>query len=261
MRLVRMRDLFRIRRGERTRLQKGLIQEVPLTLFLNGRELVTLLCCGHHRVELALGFLHSEGLLSAMEEVESLEEKGGAVHVRLRREDIPDERPLIKRTLGSGCGRPALHYEPLDAMDIEPVEDGITFRIRADGLIRRMSEMVRSAPLYRQTRGTHCAALATERCLLLMREDIGRHNAVDMIVGHLLREGIPAGDKILLTTGRASSEIVMKAARVGFPVLVSRSAPTDLGVEVACQVGMTLVGSVRGGKLEIYTYPERVTGG
>jgi FdhD protein len=252
-----------MRQGKGTRLQKVLIQEVPLILFLNGRELVTLLCCGHHQDELALGFLRSEGLLSAMEEVESLEveEKKGVVHVRLRREDILDERPFIKRTLGSGCGRASLYYQPLEAMEIGPIEEESPVRVLAEEVICRMREMVQRAPLYRQTRGTHCAALATPRHLLLMREDIGRHNAVDMIVGHLLREGISARDKILLTTGRASSEIVMKAARAGFPVLISRSAPTDLGVEVACRVGMTLVGSVRGGKMDIYTHPERVMDG
>jgi FdhD protein len=231
---------------------------VPLTIFLNGEELVTLLCTGHHAEELALGFLRSEGLLASLGEVRGVQVDGeaGVVRVELHGEEALRRTLYLKRTLGSGCGRASLYYQPLDALQIRPIEHDL---VVSPGEIRAlMREMGRISFLYKESRGTHHAALALPDRILVGREDIGRHNAVDMIVGYALRTGVTMGDKILLTTGRASSEIVLKAARVGIPIVASRSASTHLAVEMAQRVGMTLVGSVRGDKMVLYAHPERV---
>lgn len=257
--LTKKKEAILFRGENKTETVVSLIQEVPLTIFLNGREVVTLLCTGHHLEELTLGFLKSEGLLDDIEEIKALQvdEEAGVARVTLHKGHSLREDLYQKRTLGSGCGRASLYYQPLDALQIRPLRD--QFRVRGQELRDRMRDMARGAALYRETRGTHNAALAQADRVLVSREDIGRHNAADMIVGYAIREALSMGDKILLTTGRTSSEIVLKAARVGIPILVSRSAPTLLGVEVAQQAGMTLVGYVRGGRMTLYTHPQRVT--
>jgi FdhD protein len=238
----------------------SLVHEVPFTIFLNGEELVTLLCTGHFLEDLAVGFLRSEGLIDTWPDVKSIrvDEDGGLARVDLREGEGLRRALHQKRALGSGCGRASLYYQPLDGLQIRPAPPGPS--VTAAQVRDRMGEMNRRSSLYREARGSHNAALATVEGVLVNREDIGRHNAVDMIVGRALREDVFLGDKLLLTTGRASSEIVLKAARVGIPVLVSRSAATHLGVAVAEKVGMTLIGYVRGGKMIVYSHPKRVEG-
>ncbi len=257
-------ELFRTRQVTAFRSDQGststvsLVQEVPFTIYLDGREFVTLLCTGHHLEELALGFLKSEGLLRSLAEVRFLQVDGeaGTARVELAGDAALRQDLYMKRTLASGCGRASVYYQPLDALQIRPLETPL--QVSAARIRERMREMNQTSPLYRETRGTHNAALAQAERLLVTREDIGRHNAVDMIVGFALREGLDLSDKILLTTGRASSEIVLKAARLGIPVLVSRSASTHLAVEIAERVGMTLVGYVRGDRMFVYTHAGRV---
>jgi FdhD protein len=258
MGLTKKKQVIQIRGNCGDNTSVSVVQEVPFTIFLNGREVVTLLCTGHHLEELALGFLKSEGLLDSLDELSSLQvdEEAGIARASLRQESTLRQTLHMKRTLGSGCGRASLYYQPLDALQIQPIQQEI--KISVSQIRARMQEMNRRSPLYRATRGTHNTALALADRILVSREDIGRHNAADMIMGHALRERIVLTDKMLLTTGRASSEIVIKAARVGIPILVSRSAPTHLGLEIAEKVGLTLVGYVRGGRMTIYTHPEGI---
>jgi FdhD protein len=258
MELIKKTQVLRIRGDRQEQASASVVQEVPLTIFLNGLEVVTLLCTGHHLEELALGFLKSEGLLGSLEEMRSIQvdEPAGVARVSLRQEATLRQNLHMKRTLGAGCGRASIYYQPLDAMQIRPIRHPL--RVSISQIRTRMREMHQRSPLYLETRGTHNTALARPDRILVSREDIGRHNAADMVVGYALREGLPMSDMMLLTTGRTSSEIVIKAARVGIPVLVSRSAPTHLSVEIAQQVGMTLVGYVRGSQMTVYTHPERV---
>lgn len=256
--LVERRQVIIWEKAGASRSAVRLVREAPLTLFLDGEELVTLLCTGQHPEDLAVGFLRSEGIIDSWEEVSSLkaDDEAGTVSVGLRGQRRMRKELLLRRTLGAGCGRASLYYQPLDGMQIRPVGPGPKLQIERIQLLMR--EMNLKGALYREARATHAAGLANERELVLFREDIGRHNAVDMIVGHAMRTGISLEDKLLLTTGRASSEIVLKAARVGIPVVASRSAATALGVRLAQEVGMTLVGSVRGGRMTVYCHAERL---
>ncbi len=122
-----------------------------------------------------------------------------------------------------------------------------------------MHGLLRGSELYRAAGGVHSAALATAGEIVIFRDDIGRHNAVDKIHGECFLRDIPVADKILLTTGRISSEILVKAAKLGVAILVSRSSPTDLALELAARTGITVVGQVRGGGLTIFTGEERVS--
>ncbi len=122
-----------------------------------------------------------------------------------------------------------------------------------------MKELNKLSELYRDTRGVHNSALATGKEILIFRDDIGRHNAVDKIRGAAFLEDSPLSDKILITTGRLTSEIVIKVAKMGVPILVSRSAPTTLALDLAGRVNLTLIGYVRGERLSVYAGHERVT--
>ena len=132
-------------------------------------------------------------------------------------------------------------------------------RVRAGQIRRLMHGLRRGSELYREAGAVHSAALATTGEIVLFRDDIGRHNAVDKIHGECFLRDIPVADKILLTTGRISSEILVKAAKLGVAILVSRSSPTDLALELAGRTGITVVGQVRGGGLTIYTGEGRVS--
>jgi len=255
---IQTRQAFIFHNGKRIGDSVKLVREGPLTLFVDGEELVTLLCTGQFPEDLAIGFLRSEGIIDFMEDVTSVRADGeqGAVWIELRESRKLRQALLHKRTLGAGCGRASLYFQPLDGIQITQVGPGP--RLTHEEVHELMREMSTSGNLYKDARATHAAALAEPGKMIIMREDIGRHNAVDMIVGNAMRNGIRLDDKLLLTTGRASSEIVLKAARVGIPMVVSRSAATLLGVEVAEKVGMTLIGSVRGGKMTIYTHPHRI---
>lgn len=256
--VVEEKRVLMLQNGALTESHVKLVREMPLTIYVDGQELVTLLCTGQYPEELAVGFLRSEGIVDKWEEVSSLrvDEKAGVVWVELKEKRKLRQELLHKRTLGAGCGRASLYYQPLDGIQIKSVGPGP--RLSPERIVELMHQASVTGGLYREARATHAAGLATPDGILVFREDIGRHNAVDMIVGYAMRNNISMGDKILLTTGRASSEIVLKAARVGVAVVASRSAATALGVALAESVGITLLGSVRGGKLTVYCHPERV---
>lgn len=240
------------------RLQ-SLIAEKPFTLYLNGKEVVTLLCAGHHLDELAVGFFHAEGFINTPDDLMDVkvDETSGRVEVYTHNDTGLVERLWSKRTITSGCGKGSSFYNALDALLSKPVLSEL--KISPGHILDRMEDLNRMSETYRLTRGVHNTALATPDEIILFRDDIGRHNAVDMIVGHLFLRHIPLQDKILLTTGRLTSEIIIKAAKVGIPVLVSRNIGTSLAIELAGSLGITLIGFARGRRFTVYTGRERLT--
>jgi FdhD protein len=246
------------RGGLRAAVDQPLIAELPITLHLNGREVVTLLCAGHHLDELAVGFFHAEGFLPSLEDLGEVrvDAPGGRVEVRTRTEPPVAAQLWSKRTVTSGCGKGSAFYHALDALLSRPSES--LLRVSPSQILDRMEELNRLSETYRRTRGVHNTALASGDELLLFRDDIGRHNAADMVVGHVFLNGIPLGDKLLLTTGRLTSEILLKVARVGVPVLVSRNVATSLAVELARKLNITLIGYARAGRFTVYSGEERI---
>jgi FdhD protein len=236
------------------------IKEVPLTIFLNSKEVVTLLCIGNHLKELALGFLHSEGMLNSVDEIKSikLDEEKGIVEIATHRPNPMAEKLFMKRTITSGCGKGSSFYNVMDSIKCKKIDSQI--HISALQVLNLMKELHRLSDLYRNTGGVHNSALAVPDRILIFREDIGRHNAVDKINGECLLKGIKKEDKILLTTGRVTSEILIKTGKMGIPILLSRSAVTDLAVSMAQEIGITTVGYVRGARFTIYAHPERIKG-
>lgn len=248
------------RDGFREAVEQPLVREVPVTLYLNGREVVTLVCAGHHLEELAVGFFHGEGFLRTPDELASVrvDAAAGRVDVTTKSEPHLAEQLWSKRTVTSGCGKGSAFYHALDALLSRPCRSN--FRITPAQVLARVDEVNRLSETYRLTHGVHNTALAGADELLLFRDDIGRHNATDMIVGHVFLNAIPLDDKLLVTTGRLTSEILLKVARVGLPLLASRNAATSLSVELATKLNLTMIGYVRGGRFTVYSGAERIVG-
>lgn len=244
--------------GKRSERAQWLIKEQPVTLYLNGQEMLTLLCAGHHLRELAVGFFYSEGFIEKREDLQRIEvdEKAGSVNVEIREKNVLAERLWSKRTVTSGCGKGSLFYYSLDALLGKPITGSM--RIEAARIIEHVEELNRLSETYRRTHGVHNCAVADGDRLVLFRDDIGRHNAVDMIVGHFFLNSLSLEDKVLITTGRLTSEIIIKAAKVRLPVVVSRNTATSLAVALAKDLNITLIGYARAGKLTVYNGIERL---
>ena len=255
------KQIVRIRRdeeGRREELQDLITVEAPVTIYLNGVELVTLLCTPEKIDRLALGFLRSEGLITTLDDVTSIRVKDqeGRVDVGLKSETGLAEKLYGKRTVTSGCGKGTVFFNVLDSLRSSPLTGKL--KINADRVLSLMESLQNKAELFKSTGGVHSAALADREQILYFYEDIGRHNAIDKIIGECMLAGIPTDDKIIVSSGRLSSEILLKAAKLEIQLLISRAAPTSLCIELAETLNITLVGFVRGRRLNIYSHQWRI---
>ena len=241
---------------------EGVIDEVaselPIKLVLNGEPLVTLLCTPSELEELTVGFLLSEGLLRDRAAIKKLavDEHEATVHVDLA--DLPPDFSKLfeKRTISSGCGKGVTFTQYRMHADDRIVVKGPLLSLDD---IKRLLKTFRSiSSLYLETGGVHSAALSDGREILLFSEDIGRHNAVDKLIGKAFLKSVSVENKILLTSGRVTSEIMTKAGRNRFPIIISRAAPSCMAVSYAEDMGITLVGFARGERMNIYSWPKRI---
>jgi FdhD protein len=225
-------------------------KEMALTIYIDNTELVTILCTPTKLNCLVLGFLYSEGIISGMSDVASMRvcEEDSLAEVRLSK---PGYTPPARRTLASGCGGGVSF-----ATEVQKVESQIT--VKPEEVFSLMKQLNERAELYRFSGGVHTSALCNNSNVLVVAEDIGRHNTLDKIVGECLLTRLPTNDKLLLTTGRISSEMLSKAARMRTPIIVSRSSPTDRSISLAEKSGITLIGYVRGSRLSVYSHEERL---
>jgi len=250
--------VLRLENGRAAEGKDAVTEEVPLTIYLNQEEVATLLCSPGHWDELAVGFLVAQGLVRQPEEIARVEVEAqrGLAWVQTTVSRPLAKQGMFKRLLTSGCGGGVSFSFANEASGLAPVM--AECRVAAAAIPELMHRFQRMSEAFRETGGVHSAALASEEEILVFREDIGRHNAVDKVNGHCFLHRIPVKDKLLLTTGRLSSEILTKVARLGIPFLVSRSAPTSLAVAYARELGITLIGFARGRRFTAYTHPERL---
>ena len=251
-------SVLKINKAGRSRVVASVAREFMFTIFLNGKELVTIMCSPENMKELTAGFLFSEGLIRSKEDIKKLDidEWMGTARVETSGDTTTDSRFFSKRLLASGCGGSATFYDLSDVAALR-IESGLT--VAAGEVLRLASVFQHSSELYRTTHGVHSAALCEGGKIIVFFEDIGRHNAIDKIFGCCLLDDLPTKDRIIVTSGRVSSEILQKIAKRGIPIVVSISAPTDLGVKIAEKLGITLIGLVRGGKMNVYSHEARVT--
>ncbi|MBZ0123878.1 MAG: formate dehydrogenase accessory sulfurtransferase FdhD [Roseovarius sp.] len=234
----------------------SVVEERPLTIFLNGHEIVTAMTIGDYPEYLALGFLRNQGMLAADETVTGVDydEDIETVVVRTASRTTYEEK-LKKKTRTSGCAVGTVFgdmMEGLDKVALPPLQ------VRSSDLYRLASVINRTPSLYLEAGAIHGTVLYQGDRPLVYMEDVGRHNAVDKIAGWMFSERIAAGDKLLYTTGRLTSEMVIKTALMGIPALASRSGFTAWGVEIARQVGLTLIGRMRGRRFVCLSGDERL---
>jgi len=259
MEMKRDVTLIRMDRETRETLQREVAREYPLTVLFNGEQLATLLCSPDDMVNLAVGFLYSEGLIAAKEEIRdvALDGERGVIRVETASVATMARELFMKRVITTGCGRGISFYS---FADLEQRQQKVVSFLKATPaqLLDLMRAFQTRSEIYQRTHGVHGAALCDASGILLFKEDIGRHNAIDKIFGHCLRVDIPLADRIVMTTGRISSETLFKVAKRNIPILVSRSTPTDLAVGLAGELGITLVGYVRGGYMNVYAEAGRI---
>ena len=224
--------------------------EKELTVYVNLRELVTILCTPTKVNFLVLGFLYSEGIISGTSDVLTMRvcDEESEVDVRLSNQEI--ELPT-RRRLTSGCGGGAAFAVQGQRVD----SDLVAMPVEVSSLMKQFQGQM---DLYRSISGLHASALADEEKLLVLAVDIGRHNTLDKIQGECLLRGVSTKDRLLLTTGRVSSEMLLKAARMQVPVVVSRHSPTSAAVSLARDLGIALAGRAHGNRLSVYSHPERL---
>jgi len=241
-----MRTYFQLKGGRFQEVKAEVVREQPLTVYVNGERFLTLLCSPFDLEPLVLGYLWMEKVIAGLDEVASLSvsEVDGRADVTLTRPvTLPTERILT-----SGCGG-GITFR-IDPRLFPRVRS--TLKVKPEALAARLHDLLRDARHYHASRGIHGAALADADRVLLVAEDVGRHNAVDKLKGLALLRGLPTDDRILLSTGRVSSEMLLKAARMGVPLIASRTSPTEMAVALAEQLGITVAGYVRGDGLNLY---------
>ena len=220
------------------------VEERPLTIFLNGQEIVTAMTIGDYPDFLALGFLRNQGMLKASDDITGVDydEELETVVVRTARKTDYEEKTR-KKTRTSGCAVGTVFGDMmagLEEVNLPQTE------VRTSWLYALSARINRTPSLYLEAGAIHGTVLCHQDKPLVYMEDVGRHNAVDKIAGWMLAESVGAADKILYTTGRLTSEMVIKTALMRIPVLASRSGFTAWGVEIAQQVGLTLIGRMKG---------------
>ena len=232
--------------------------ELPVRLVLNGEPVVTLLCTPTELEELAIGFLLSEGIIRERDSIKKLAVSGDGPSVLVEVSGLPRgwEKLFHTRTISSGCGK------------------GVTFtnydrekdrRIRTGGMVisvgdirEQLATFRNISTLYLETGGVHSAALSNGKEILFFSEDVGRHNAVDKLIGKAFLKGVPVKNRVLFTSGRVTSEIVTKAGRNRIPIVISRAAASCMAINYAEDIRITLVGFARGDRMNIYTWPNRI---
>ena len=232
--------------------------EIGFSLVVNDKQIVTLLCTPAELDAMAIGFLLSEGLLKDRESLldVQVDEKEFIVSVTIKNlpENIDDT--FHKKTITSGCGRGITFTDASNLKDLPP--NRVILNISPQSIRDMLKEFRAISDLFTKTGGVHSAALAHQEKIILFSEDIGRHNAVDKLLGKAFLTGISLEDKVLLSSGRISGEIMTKVIRNRIPILISRTAPTCMSITYAEDHGVTLIGFARGKRMNIYTHPQRI---
>jgi FdhD protein len=233
--------------------------ERPLTLFVDKRELVTLMTLGAMPELLALGYLRNQRLVESVASVESVTVDWDVAAVAVRtRDGIEDfERKTARRVVTTGCGQGTVFGHMLDELQALALPDAQSARIRQSTLVGMLELMRQQDSIHRKAGSVHGCALFRGSEMLCFVEDVGRHNAIDSIAGWMWMRDMPGADKLFYTTGRLTSEMVMKSAQIGVPIIVSRNGVTAMGHAMAQKLGMTLFGRAANRHFICYTGFER----
>ncbi len=251
------KPVFRFEKGKMRAIDHQPVREFPLQLIVNGRELATLISSPHDLRNLVAGFLRLQGFVESIDDFQMLSvcEDFGVANVIIKGE-LPEK---LKPALTSGCGTGITFnlHQKMNLREKRPVKPELKFF--PEDLYALMDQLARLADEYRKSGGIHSAAICEGRTILLYSEDIGRHNTIDRLAGEALFKGIDLAGKIVITSGRVSSEMLTKAAMLGISLIASRTSPTDLAVRLADEAGITLIGYLRSSGFNVYAHPEAIS--
>jgi FdhD protein len=239
--------------GEWTSIKTNVIVETPVSLTVNGELWLTFMCTPVDLEAMAVGFLFNEGLIQSRAEVADVRLCEAGDNVDVWTTHNIDKPENWRRTSGCTGGITSVQS---DRQYKVAVDGGV---LLAENIGELIAQLFESQELYRTTGGVHTSAISNGERIILSSDDIGRHNTLDKLAGRLLLEGIELQRKIILTTGRVSSEMLQKTNRIGASVLVSRTSPSSLSIELAQSFGITLIGYARRNRFNIYSHPERIS--
>lgn len=247
------RKIVRINQGRREETERLVVEEYPLRLRINGRDLATLICSPHQLNFLLVGFCRLQGFIDSLDDLLAMGicQEYSLAELRVRTE-LPERLLPI---LTSGCGTGITFNLPPQLLNRSEI---LPRSYHRKDLQRTMQELLERAEQYRNHGGIHSAGIGDATGLLLYAEDIGRHNTLDRLAGEALFRQLDLRDKLLVTSGRVSTEMVAKAARLDIGLVASRTSPTDRAIELCQQAGITLVGYLRGSSMEIYSHPQQL---
>ena len=253
---MRSLKVLRVSGGVRQTVDDLVTEEITLKVYAAGRRVASMLCSPADLEDLIRGFFFSLGVIERGEEIRAVTVNRATWSAFVELDPrLGDEVPVLAGVVGPGCG--SLPPPEMRA-ELPPLADD-DFRVPAARVGELMRELAGVSEVHRRTGGVHGAALADAGGIRIFREDVGRHNAVDKVIGRRLQEGGGFQRCLLLSSGRVSSEVLAKAARARVPVLVSRTAPTDRSVEEARRMNLTLAGFARGERMNLYSAPERIS--
>lgn len=235
--------------------KKNICEEAPVELVVNDLHMATFMCTPENLDELAVGYLFSRGLITGTKDILVLGVCDDMRKIIVRtRNKLPENDYSLEKVLHSGCGGGGFFADSF----VKYKQIDTDFYITLEKLQSFTKEMFNAAELYKKTGGVHCAALADDSRLVICREDIGRHNAVDKAIGKGLFLELDFNRHVIICTGRISSDMILKTAAAGFPVVVSRSIPSTLALEIAGKLNITVVGRIAGKHPIVYNSPQRI---
>jgi FdhD protein len=252
------KEIIKYENGKLFKGEDEIATEYPLTILVNGQEFATLVCTPSELDELVIGFLASEGVIRFKDDLINIkiDSELGYAYVETKTQIMTGQEFYSKRFIGSCCGKSRQFYLVNDTKTAKTSTS--TLQISPKECIQLMNDMQNSSDMFKNTGGVHNAALCTKSTIILKRSDIGRHNALDKIFGHCFLNKVPIRDKIIVFSGRISSEVLLKASKIGVGIVLSKSAPTDLAIKMAEDLNITAVGFIRGEKLNVYSHSERI---
>ena len=231
--------------------------EHPLTLYVDKREIVTLMTLGHAPEALAIGYLRNQRLVSSIDEIAAVQVDWETDSVAITTHSHTPLGALDKKTVTTGCGQGTVFGDLMEEIDTIKLRDDV--QLADADLFVLLEKVRRHETIYKQAGAVHgCALATTAGDILMFIEDVGRHNAVDAIAGRMWLEDIDGSDKVFYTTGRLTSEMVIKCAQMRIPFLVSRSGLTQMGHQIATKVGITMLGRASGRHYLVFTGKERL---
>ncbi len=245
--------------GTRGPIKESVAKEAPINIFVNDRYLITLLATPSLQRELALGWLFDEEVLQSMDQVRDVAVNRNDVKV-ITKAPLPEESLQVigvTRILTTACGLSVSKFFEVIGETGKRIV-GSDYQVKAEDIIRMIQELDDRSVLFKSTGGTHASGLFEAGELVAFAEDIGRHNAIDKVIGTALESKVDFSKSVLVSSGRQPADMVLKVARMGIPILASKASPIRSGVIAAKKTGLTLVCFVREQRMNVYTYPDRI---